>query len=513
MRIAVSSKDGTRECTTIEKDLIRIGRAQDNDIVLTGMKVSRYHAEIRRKNSEFIIADRDSTNNVFIGTKKVEKEEKLRTGETFRIADFKLELIEEPVKEESLQELKRKVHEELLERMDLKNLNFDEMREKELWKKTRKVIENIINEKNLTFSSITVSDFVKEILDETLGLGPLETLIDDPEITEIMVNGKDHVYIERHGKLFLYPRTFTSDEQVLAVIERIVTPLGRRIDESTPLVDARLKDGSRVNAIIPPLSMTGPVLTIRKFSPNLLGMEQLIHLGSLTETIAEFLRICVIAKQNILISGGTGTGKTTLLNIISKFVPDNERIITIEDSAELKLSQEHVVGLEARPPNIEGRGEVTIRDLLRNALRMRPDRIIVGECRGGEALDMLQAMNTGHDGSITTIHANSCRDSLSRLETMVLMAGMDLPVRAIREQIASAIQIILQLDRFPDGERKVTSASEVTGMDRESIHLQDIFVLEEKADSAGTFKATGIIPEFIKKLQKQGKNVNLKIFT
>ena len=282
---------------------------------------------------------------------------------------------------------------------------------------------------------------------------------------------------------------------MLAVIERIVAPLGRRIDESTPLVDARLKDGSRVNAIIPPLSITGPVLTIRKFSPNLLDVTDLINLKSLTEPMAEFLKICVRARGNILISGGTGTGKTTLLNMLSGFIPEDERIITIEDAAELHLSQDHVVRLEAKPPNIEGRGEVTIRDLVRNALRMRPDRIIVGECRGGEALDMLQAMNTGHDGSVTTIHANSCRDSLLRLETMVLMAGMDLPVRAIREQIASGIQIILQLARFPSGERKIERIGEIVGIEHESIMLKDIFVFEERS---GKFKAEGYVPEFIK---------------
>ncbi len=507
MRVAVCDERGRRRYISLEKERVKIGREPDNDIVLTGAEVSRYHAEILVQDSVFTIVDLESTNGTFIGTRRVQREE-VDAGEPFCIGNFELRVAEE--KRKSIQELKKAVHEELLERIDLKKLDFEKADEQELWDKTRRVIEDIIKERSLEIpSSIATAEFIKEVLDETLGLGPLEDLIADPEITEIMVNGKDRIYVERHGKLSLCPRKFTSDQQVLGVIERIVAPIGRRIDESTPLVDARLKDGSRVNAIIPPLSIAGPVLTIRKFSPSLLDIGDLIRLKTLAEPIAEFAKICVRARCNILISGGTGTGKTTLLNILSGFVPEDERIITIEDAAELHLSQEHVVRLEARPPNIEGRGEVTIRHLVRNALRMRPDRIIVGECRGGEALDMLQAMNTGHDGSITTIHANSCKDSLLRLETMVLMAGMDLPIRAIREQIVSAVHIIVQLVRLSTGERKIERIAEVIGMERESIILKDIFVLEEHS---GKFKAQGYIPEFIKNLMKRGQDIDLKIF-
>ncbi len=507
MKVSIYDDRRVQRFISIEKEHVRIGRESDNDIVLPVEEISRYHAEILVEDSEFTIVDLKSTNGTFIGRKRIEKE-RLHPGESFYIGGFELQVVEE--KKKSIQELKKAIQEELLGRVELKKLDFERANDVELWDRTKQVIGDIIKERGLEIPPpTTIEDFIKEILDETLGLGPLEDLIEDPEITEIMVNGKEKIYIERHGKLSLYPRKFTSDQQVLAAIERIVAPLGRRIDESTPLVDARLKDGSRVNAIIPPLSIEGPVLTIRKFSPNLLNIGNLIHLKSLTEPIAEFLKICVRARCNILISGGTGTGKTTLLNILSCFIPEDERIITIEDAAELRLSQKHVVRLEARPPNIEGRGEITIRGLVRNALRMRPDRIIIGECRGGEALDMLQAMNTGHDGSITTIHANSCRDSLSRLETMVLMAEMDLPVRAIREQIISAIGIILQLVRLSSGERKIEKITEVVGIERESIILQDIFVFEK---GSGKFKTRGYVPEFIRNLPQQEQNIDLKIF-
>ena len=507
MRISICDGQKKQRFISLDKERIRIGREDDNDIVLPVTEISRYHAEILLTDSELTIMDLKSTNGTFVGGEKIESA-KIRCGETFRIGDYELYIVEE--KRKSIQELKNVVRGELLEKIDLKKIDFEKVNEEELRAKTRKVIESIIKERSMEIPSpTTIEEFIKEILDETLGLGPLENLIEDPEVTEIMVNGKDQIYFERRGKLSLYTRKFASDRQVLAAIERIVAPLGRRIDESTPLVDARLKDGSRVNAIIPPLSMVGPVLTIRKFSPDLLNISNLVDSQSLTEPIAEFLKICVRAKRNILISGGTGTGKTTLLNILSGFIPEDERIITIEDAAELKLSQEHIVRLEGRPPNIEGRGEVTIRDLVRNALRMRPDRIIIGECRGGEALDMLQAMNTGHDGSLTTIHANSCKDALSRLETMVLMAGMDLPIRAIREQIASGIEIILQLIRLSNGERKTQKITEVTCIEGESIILEDVFVLQE---SSGKFKAQGYVPEFIRNLLKQGQDINLEIF-
>jgi len=340
--------------------------------------------------------------------------------------------------------------------------------------------------------------------------------LEDDTITEIMVNGPKNIYIERKGKLHRVPITFESNEHVMRIIDRIVAPLGRRIDESSPYVDARLQDGSRVNAVIPPISLVGPVLTIRKFSKNPITIEQMIQFGTLTNEAVQFLKACVEARLNILISGGTGSGKTTLLNVLSGFIPDDERILTIENAAELQLRQEHVVTLESRPPNIEGRGEVSIRDLVVNALRMRPERIIVGECRGGETLDMLQAMNTGHDGSMTTAHANSPRDAIARIETMCLMAGMDLPVRAIREQIAGAVDLICQQARMRDGSRKVTTITEVSGMEGDVITMTDIFVFEqtgyENGKVVGRLRPTGLRPKFIDKIEASGIHLPASIF-
>jgi pilus assembly protein CpaF len=353
---------------------------------------------------------------------------------------------------------------------------------------------------------------VADICDEMLGLGPIEPLLKDDTITEVMINGPKQIFVERAGKLFLTKVQFHDEAHLMNIIERILSPLGRRVDEASPLVDARLADGSRVNIIIHPLSLVGPCVTIRKFSKTALSVDNLIGFGSMSEDMAEFLRACVKARLNILVSGGTGSGKTTTLNVLSSFIPDDERIVTIEDAAELRLQQQHVVTLEARPSNIEGKGEITIRDLVRNALRMRPDRIIVGEVRSGEALDMLQAMNTGHDGSLTTAHANSPRDALSRLETMVLMAGMDFPVRAIREQISSAIDLIIQQSRIQDGSRKITYITEVQKMEGDTIVLQDLFRYEqshidESGKSVGTFVSTGLQPGFLEKFRLHGVQV------
>src|SRR5215207_799796 len=339
-----------------------------------------------------------------------------------------------------------------------------------------------------------------DILDELTGFGPIQPLLDDPDISEVMVNGPKKVFVEKSGKLTKSSVTFDDDDHVLRVIDRIILPLGRRVDADTPTVDARLPDGSRVNAVIRPVSIDGPSITIRKFKKDKLSIQQLIDYGSLTANMAEFIRACVLAHLNIVISGGTGSGKTTLLNVLSSYIPEEERIVTIEDAAELQLQQDHVLRMETKVPNTEGRGAVSIRDLVRNSLRMRPDRIVVGECRGGEALDMLQAMNTGHDGSLTTLHANSPRDALTRLETMVLMAGMDLPVRAIREQIASAVNLILQQSRMKDGTRKIVAITEVQGMEGDVIVTQDVFVYEqtgiENGKIVGRMKPTGIRPKF-----------------
>ena len=350
---------------------------------------------------------------------------------------------------------------------------------------------------------------VSDLRDEMLGLGPIESLLKDPSITEIMVNGPKKVFIERMGKLQLSGVQFHDDAHVMNIIERILSPIGRHIDESTPLVDARLKDGSRVNIIIPPLALCGPCITIRKFAQKALSVENLISFGTLDRKMADFIKACIQARINILVSGGTGSGKTTTLNVLSSFIPENERIVTIEDAAELKLQQTHVVTLESRPANIEGSGQITIRDLVKNALRMRPDRIIVGEVRSGEALDMLQAMNTGHDGSLTTAHANTPRDALSRLETMVLMAGFEMPVRAIREQISSAIELILQQSRLKDGSRKITYITEVQHMEGDVITTQDLFRFEQTGMDAdgkltGHFVSTGMQPSFMEKLQTNG---------
>jgi pilus assembly protein CpaF len=355
------------------------------------------------------------------------------------------------------------------------------------------------------------------VRDEAIGLGLLEPMLHDPSITEIMVNGADDVFVERQGRLQRWPVSFTSDRAVLGIIERIVAPIGRRIDESSPMVDARLKDGSRVNAVIPPLALKGPSITIRKFSKRKLEAGDLQTFGSASAAMVEFLRICVEQRKNVLISGGTGSGKTTLLNILSNFIPKDERIVTIEDAAELQLHHENIVSMEARPANIEGKGLVAIRDLVRNSLRMRPDRIVVGECRGGEALDMLQVMNTGHDGSLTTAHANSPRDMLARLEVMVLMAGMDLPVSAIREQVASAVDIIVQQTRFACGARKITSIVEVTGVESGTIQLQEVFAfvqtgLGADGKTSGHFAGRGFVPEFYEGLARIGVPLDLSIF-
>lgn len=416
-------------------------------------------------------------------------------------------------KEDNYQELKLAIHRRIVDEMSPEEQQFLSSNTH-----TRAEVEEVIS----SFCQRVLDDnpinnvprgerarIVTDICDEILGLGPIEPLLKDESITEVMINGPKKIFVERKGKLQLTNVQFHDDDHLMTIIERIVSPLGRRIDESSPLVDARLADGSRVNAIVPPLSLIGPCVTIRKFTKNPLSIDNLVGFGSLSEEMAEFLRACVKARLNIMVSGGTGSGKTTTLNVLSSFIPDDERIVTIEDAAELRLQQQHVVTLEARPANLEGKGAITIRDLVRNALRMRPDRIIVGEVRSGEALDMLQAMNTGHDGSLTTGHANSPRDILSRLETMVLMAGMDLPVRAIREQIASALDLIIQQSRIQDGSRKITHVTEVQKMEGDTIVLQDLFTyvqtgIDEQGKSVGYYEASGLKPMFLQKFKMNG---------
>jgi pilus assembly protein CpaF len=418
---------------------------------------------------------------------------------------------------DALADAKAKIMAELMERIGMR-INDPDLTEHMLQDLMRAELARVVDAQNLVLSVDERATIIREIEDDTLGLGPIQQLLEDHTVTEIMVNGHETVYVERSGVITLTPLRFVDEEHLRRVIERIVARVGRRIDESSPLVDARLPDGSRVNAIIPPLAVRGSSLTIRKFSDTPYTVEDLIGFGSMTRPLAEFLDGCVKAKLNILVSGGTGTGKTTLLNVLSSSIPHNERIVTIEDAVELKLQQEHVIVLESRPPNIEGTGEITIRDLVRNSLRMRPDRIVVGECRGGEALDMLQAMNTGHDGSISTIHANAPRDCIARLETLVLMAGMDLPLRAIREQVASAIDLIVQIQRLRDGSRRVTHVTEVVGMEGDTVVLQDAFLFDYQAGFGqdghhqGVARATGLRPRFLDKFDEAGVPYNLALF-
>ena len=418
---------------------------------------------------------------------------------------------------EALVRLKDRAAAALFDRMGSR-LNDPSMSEDQLNALVRSELNHVVEEEKVPLSTDQRQRLMRDVEDDVLGHGPLQRLLDDPTVSEIMVNGPDMVYVEQNGRLTLSGARFTSEEQLRRVIERIVSRVGRRIDESSPLVDARLPDGSRVNAVIAPVAFSGASLTIRKFSRDPFKVADLIRFGTLSAEMAELLRACVEARLNIIVSGGTGTGKTTLLNVLSSFIPEGERIVTIEDAVELQLQQEHIVRLESRPPNIEGRGEIGIRDLVRNSLRMRPDRIVVGEVRGGESLDMLQAMNTGHDGSLSTVHANSPRDAIARLETLVLMAGMDLPLRAIREQIASAVDVVVQLTRLRDGTRRVTAVTEVQGMEGQTVTLQDAFLFDYAAgvDANGTFLGkpipTGVRPRFTDKFSELGITLSPRVF-
>ncbi|MBE0466410.1 MAG: CpaF family protein [Candidatus Desulforudis sp.] len=427
---------------------------------------------------------------------------------------------EDRAKSRAILELKDRVLRETIEELggdvDLKQVVHGDRRE--FKNQVEDTLNRILQEEDGVFLNRNDRECVlREVTDEIVGYGPIDFLLHDPDVSEIMVNGPNQVYIERKGRLSKTDIKFRNDAHVLHTIEKVILPLGRRLDEASPLVDARLPDGSRVNAIIPPLAIKGPTLTIRKFAEDPFTVEDLIHFGTLSTEISHFLRACVRSRINIIVSGSTGSGKTTVLNVLSGFIPSDERIVTIEDAAELQLRQEHVVTLEARPPNLEGRGRITIRDLVINSLRMRPDRIVVGEVRGGEALDMLQAMNTGHDGSLTTAHSNSPRDTLIRLETMVLMSGVELPVRAIREQVANAIQLVVHLSRFKDGSRRITHITEIVGLEVDTISLQDIFVFEQQGIDehgriVGRHRPTGIVPKFMPELEQSGNHIPVEVF-
>jgi len=534
-------------------DSCGIGRSESNLVILQGWNIAGDHAAFRLRNGGVFIELMGGKGQVAVNGQRVrDAHGPLHRDDVVTIGAYRLRVLTDeadptskmaPPKQAAansdavrptsaatqmvpvtptdpgMLEYRLQVHAALVRQMDLRRVDVHGMSDVELRAKTSELIDEIIDREFHDLPrTINPRRLAKEVLDEAIGLGPLEDLLDDDSVTEIMVNRADQIFIERAGRIQESPVVFSSDKAVLSAIERIVSPLGRRIDESSPMVDARLKDGSRVNAVIGPVALRGPSISIRKFAKKKLMGQDLLNFGSLNEEMLEFLIMAVRERRNIIVTGGTGSGKTTLLNVLSNFIPDTERIVTIEDAAELKLNQPNLVGMEARPANLEGKGLITIRDLVRNALRMRPDRVIVGECRGGEALDMLQAMNTGHEGSMTTAHANSPRDALSRLEVMVLMSSMDLPMTVVREQIASALDLIIHQRRFPCGSRKITYISEITGIESGTIQSQDIFTFRARDQGGpegrvrGEFSPTGAVPEFYEELAERGVPVDLGIF-
>jgi pilus assembly protein CpaF len=550
--VIVESKDSDSQTLRCMLNRCGIGKSRDNLVQLRGWKVAGIHAEIEQSDEGLFVVDKVDA-GTFVNSERIDRQGPLSETDVITVGSYRLRVRtlgvaeeyrakEEQLTDEQAEEVieesavsaqpetavdplreqymiwQQHVHEELVKRMDLKRLDVGTLSDDDLKARIRGLIAEILNELSSGIpEGINIQRLTDDVLNEAVGLGPLEVLLADDDITEVMVNAFDDIYVERGGRLEPSGVAYTSHVAVLSAIERIVSPLGRRIDESSPMVDARLKDGSRVNAIIPPLALRGPCITIRKFSKKKLEASDLVGFGAVSEQMIKFLEIVVVNKKNAVISGGTGSGKTTLLNVLSNFIPHGERVITVEDAAELQLAQPHLVSLEARPANMEGKGAIPIRDLVKNCLRMRPDRIVVGECRGGEALDMLQAMNTGHEGSLTTAHANTPRDMLSRIEVMVLMAGMDLPIQAIREQICSAVDIIVQQTRFPDGSRRVTAINEVTGMEGGIIQMQEIFEYQQEGYDqdgrvTGHFHATGRVPEFYEDMRARGLDTDMSLF-
>ena len=554
-------------CFELPSGSYTIGRNDACKIRLRHPEISERHALLAVRAEGVWIEDLNASNGTFLDEVRLEGRLPFRLSQTLRMGPYLLKLLDIPVEapvaatpaapppappatppapagttpgttftgsgrpnaapppprdpqQAIRREIKNQIHHEVVQRLDIKRMTAARVDNDELQRRARETIHTVIEEvrqRQRLPPGIDPARLADEICNEALRLGPLEEFLADESVTEIMVNGPNQIFVERNGRLELSGQDFMDESSVQAIIERIVAPIGRRIDESQPYVDARLPDGSRVNAIIPPLSLSGPCITIRKFSKRAFTDADFVRFGTWTEDMTKFLRICVKMRKNIIVAGGTGSGKTSLLNVLGSYLPPNERILTIEDAAELRLNQPHVIRLEARPPNIEGRGAITIRDLVRNALRMRPDRIIVGECRGGEALDMLQAMNTGHDGSLTTVHANSPRDVISRLETMVLMSGMELPSRAIREQVASALDLIVHESRLSDGSRKVTAISEIVGIEGAQVVMQDIFEFHqtgigEGGKVLGRFRATGAVPTFLEELKARGMELDPTIF-
>lgn len=564
MKLKIKNKN-EESILVFEKSEILIGKSKKCDLQLKGWFIADQHCSIKKLSGGYVIEDLNrGANGTVVNNRKVDfygpinlQEDSIVVGGyTIHLLDDNLEKDDikvvnlESIDHRVLESLKdlpedesvfstqitnipynsksyknlevewiQTLREKLVKQMDLRRKDINAMTPEELKQETLTSLDQVLFDVDGDLPQILNIDRLKQkIINEAIGLGPLEELLSNSQVTEIMVNAKDEIFIEQSGKIIKSDLEFTSNKAILDVIERIVTPLGRRIDESSPMVDARLKDGSRVNAIIPPLAIKGPTITIRKFPEKRILIEDLVGYFSLDDDMATFLKLCVATKKNILISGGTGSGKTTLLNVLASFIPNGERVITIEDAAELKLDHDHLISLEARPGNNEGKGMINIRDLVKNSLRMRPDRIVIGECRGPEALDMLQAMNTGHEGSLSTLHANTPRDAIARLETMIMMAGMDLPLNAIREQIASAVDILVQQSRFSCGSRKITYITEVTGIESGKIQLQDIYKFEktgldaESQKTKGQFGATGLIPTFLQELKESGYKVDISKF-
>jgi len=546
--ITVKDKKGALvETINCGLDSCEIGKSRQVLVNLKGWSVAPKHAKIDKTLAGIYVEDISRGYDLLVNGENVERFGPLKETDVLTIGGYTLlvknmvaesddqnteaddsleqsQALEDndvigEVQQDAYMEWAAYLNKELFRLMDLRRMDLDSMGDSELRAQLSQLIDGVMAEVATRIPETVDHDLLKRlVLDEAVGLGPLEGFLADPSITEIMVNSHKDIYVERAGKLERTTINFSSDGAVLSIIERIISPLGRRIDESSPMVDARLADGSRVNAIIAPLSLKGPCLTIRKFADKKLRVDDLVAFNAISQPMATFMQKCVEYRKNVVVSGGTGSGKTTLLNILSNFIPETERVVTVEDAAELQLVQPHVVTLESRPANMEGKGAVPIRDLVKNCLRMRPDRIVVGECRGGEALDMLQAMNTGHDGSLTTGHSNSPRDMVRRLEVMVLMAGMDLPIIAIREQIASAVDLIVQQSRFSDGSRRVTSITEVTGMEGDTIQLNEIFYFKQDGVNGegkvyGRFLATGRVPEFYEMLRNQGVDPDLSLFS
>lgn len=564
MKLKIKNKN-EESILSFEKSEILIGKSKKCDLQLKGWFIADQHCSIKKLSGGYVIEDLNrGANGTVVNNRKVDfygpinllEDSIVVGGYTIHLLDDDLE--KDDIKVVNLESIDHRVleslkdlpedesvystqitnipyssksyknlevewvqilREKLVKQMDLRRKDINAMTPEELKQETLTSLDQVLFDVDGDLPQILNIDRLKQkIINEAIGLGPLEELLSNSQVTEIMVNAKDEIFIEQSGKIIKSDLEFTSNKAILDVIERIVTPLGRRIDESSPMVDARLKDGSRVNAIIPPLAIKGPTITIRKFPEKRILIEDLVGYFSLDDDMATFLKLCVATKKNILISGGTGSGKTTLLNVLASFIPNGERVITIEDAAELKLDHDHLISLEARPGNNEGKGMINIRDLVKNSLRMRPDRIVIGECRGPEALDMLQAMNTGHEGSLSTLHANTPRDAIARLETMIMMAGMDLPLNAIREQIASAVDILVQQSRFSCGSRKITYITEVTGIEIGKIQLQDIYKFEktgldaESQKTKGQFGATGLIPTFLQELKESGYKVDISKF-